>query len=520
MCPWVGPHAPSVGRQLRGLPSRVEYLLPPGKLLPLVYGTTASPLWLGLRGLAAWQATPSWTVYRLACHRLLPWLLLTFAMVPDAAWPGSDQWPWGTAPVTGPVGRLGGPSASDPWGIGSFLSLGRPTCAGVCGVLGHSAPVRRLARSVSCVACAASLATWLPFTGVPARCVALCVRCHRLLAPVRGCARSVHCFTTPPAVTHTLCALSELRHFVLMQESGLTVPPTVTYSTQETASIRSYEVCRHLRNAQMQLPSLQFFPKTIFAVEAFQLAPPAHAEFNCSAHSASLTLQLPVHGTPSSAVSPTLDAQTPFVHFKLTFNPMLLFKELNHNWPAYVNPIFTQSSVVCSGPLPLDFALRWLSNHRNDVSPSSFPAVVRLSHQLLYTQHADSDKCLKLRLLHGLSLWFTINGACGLRFASYAHLNFSLAVIFQLHLIRQSGVNYSDTKRCCHINPLRVLRYGASKKGTLTTADTAPCRLLNCSANRLRPGQLNDTLSVFSACPNAACGSSQLWYHSETIFLL
>ena len=128
MCPWVGPHAPSFGRQLPGLPSRVEYLSPQGVLLPLVYGTSASPLWLELRGRSAWQATPSWTVYRLACHRLHPWFRVTFAMVPDAAWPGSDQQPWSTAPATGPVGRLGRPSVSDPWGVGSFLSPGRPTC--------------------------------------------------------------------------------------------------------------------------------------------------------------------------------------------------------------------------------------------------------------------------------------------------------------------------------------------------------------------------------------------------------
>ena len=119
---------PRLGGSSGGLPSRVEYLSPQGVLLPLVYGTTASPLWLELRDHSAWQVTPSWTVYRLACHRLLPWLRVTFAMVPDAAWPGSDQWPWSTAPATGPVGRLGRPSASDPWGIGSFLSLGSPTC--------------------------------------------------------------------------------------------------------------------------------------------------------------------------------------------------------------------------------------------------------------------------------------------------------------------------------------------------------------------------------------------------------
>ena len=155
----------------------MEYLSPQGGLLPLVYGTTASPLWLELRGHSAWQVTPSWTVYRLACHRLLPWLRVTFAMVPDAAWPGSDQWPWSTAPATGPVGQLGRPSASDPWGIGSFLSLGCPTCVQcpgplgscspvcprgllccVCGVLGHLVPVHRCARSVCCVACAVSWA--------------------------------------------------------------------------------------------------------------------------------------------------------------------------------------------------------------------------------------------------------------------------------------------------------------------------------------------------------------------------
>ena len=146
-------------------------------------------------------------------------------MVPDAAWPGSDQWPWSTAPATGPVGWLGRPSASDPWGVGSFLSLGRPMCVQcpwplgscspmcprgllccVCGVLGHLAPVHRCARSVCCVACAVSWATWPPvhrcarsvcrvacavsraiwllFTGAPAQCVALRVRCP---APLGSC---------------------------------------------------------------------------------------------------------------------------------------------------------------------------------------------------------------------------------------------------------------------------------------------------------------------------------------------
>ena len=72
MCPGVGSHAPSCGRQLWALPSRVEYLSPQGVLLPRVYNTIASPLWLELRGPAAWQATSSWAVCRqpvtFCCH--------------------------------------------------------------------------------------------------------------------------------------------------------------------------------------------------------------------------------------------------------------------------------------------------------------------------------------------------------------------------------------------------------------------------------------------------------------------
>ena len=86
----------------------------------------------------------------------------------------------------------------------------------VCGVLGHLAPVHRCARSAPCFACAVFRATWLLFTGVPARCVAPRVRCPgplgscspvcprgvlfclcRVLghlAPVHRCARAVRCF--------------------------------------------------------------------------------------------------------------------------------------------------------------------------------------------------------------------------------------------------------------------------------------------------------------------------------------
>ena len=229
---------PPLGGSFRGLPSRVEYLSPQGILLPRVYGSTASPLWHKLRGPAAWQATPSWTVYRLACHRLLPWFRVTFAMVPDAAWPGSDQRPWGTAPAAGLVGRLGRPVRPTH---GQWFVVARPSvalgahffavawatwllftgvpvqcvalrvrCPGplgsrspvcplrmlcrVCGVLGHLAPVDRCAGSGRCLACVVSWATWLLFTGVLPQCVALCVRCPGQLgscSPV--CSLSVLC---------------------------------------------------------------------------------------------------------------------------------------------------------------------------------------------------------------------------------------------------------------------------------------------------------------------------------------
>ena len=85
----------------------------------------------------------------------------------------------------------------------------------LCGVLGHLAPVHRCPRSVRCFACEVSSATWLLFTGVPARFVRLhlrcpgpldscspvwllCVLCYACgvlghLAPVHWCARSVRC---------------------------------------------------------------------------------------------------------------------------------------------------------------------------------------------------------------------------------------------------------------------------------------------------------------------------------------
>ena len=237
MCPWVGPHVPSSWRQLWGLPSSVEYLSPEEVLLPPVYGTTASPLWLELRGLSAWQSTPSWTVHRLACHQLLPWLRVTFVMVLDAARPAPTsglgvppllpaRWVGWVVPVcpTHGVLAVSCPSASllvhvcavswDTWllftGVPARCVVLRVRCPGplgscspvcplgvffcVCGVLCHLAPVHQCACSVRCVACAVSWATWLLFTGVPAQWVALRLRCPGPLgccSPVR--ARGLFC---------------------------------------------------------------------------------------------------------------------------------------------------------------------------------------------------------------------------------------------------------------------------------------------------------------------------------------
>ena len=109
---------------------------------------------------------------------------------------------------------LGVPCPGPPGACSRVCPLGVLFCA--CGVLGHLAPVHRCARSVCCFACAVSWASWLLFTGVPARCVVLRVRCPGppgscspvcplgvlcwvcrvlgLLEPVHGCARSVCCF--------------------------------------------------------------------------------------------------------------------------------------------------------------------------------------------------------------------------------------------------------------------------------------------------------------------------------------
>ena len=131
----------------------MEYLSPQGVLLPLVYGTTASPLWPELRGHSAWQVTPSWTAYRLACHRLLPWLRVTFAMVPRCSLAGLGPVALEYRSCHWPCGSAGSPQCVRPMGY-CFFTVPRPPYV-----------------------CAVSWAVGLLFTGVPARFAVVRLRC-------------------------------------------------------------------------------------------------------------------------------------------------------------------------------------------------------------------------------------------------------------------------------------------------------------------------------------------------------
>ena len=199
-----------------GLPSRLEYLSPQGVFLPQVYGTIVSPPWLELRGLSPLQATPSWTVYRLACHRLLPWLWVTLPWSPMQPGPArtssfgvpclllarcvgwvarvrSTHRVWYDASI--PSAALGAhvcAVSTAPWRLFTGVRTQRSLVCGVHGhlalvhrcarlvcsvraVLGHLASVHRCDREVCCVCCV--LGHLAPITSVPAWCVVSRVRC-------------------------------------------------------------------------------------------------------------------------------------------------------------------------------------------------------------------------------------------------------------------------------------------------------------------------------------------------------
>ena len=97
-------------------------------------------------------------------HRCARWVCCVACVVSRATW----------LLFTGLPARCVALRVRFPGPLGScspVCPLGVLCC--VCDVLGHLAPVHRCARSVCCCACAVSRATWLLFTGVPARCVVL-----------------------------------------------------------------------------------------------------------------------------------------------------------------------------------------------------------------------------------------------------------------------------------------------------------------------------------------------------------
>ena len=149
MCLWVGSHAPSSGRQLLGAAQPYGVSLTAGVIAPasLRYdrpspvSRVAGPSWLAGNPLLGCSRARPLPVFAMA--------LRDFSPVPDAAPLGSDQWPWSTAPATGPAGRLGCPSAWAPWGLVCCApSLCYRRCVRACGVRGLLALVHRCARPV------------------------------------------------------------------------------------------------------------------------------------------------------------------------------------------------------------------------------------------------------------------------------------------------------------------------------------------------------------------------------------
>ena len=104
-----------------------------------------------------------------------------------------------------------------------------------CGVLGHLAPVHRCAHSVCCFACAVSWATWLLFTGVPARCVVLPVRCPGPLGScspvcplgglccVYGVLRHLASCSSLRPLRLLLCLCGVLRHLAVVHRCACSV---------------------------------------------------------------------------------------------------------------------------------------------------------------------------------------------------------------------------------------------------------------------------------------------------------
>ena len=155
MCSWVGPHAPSCGRQLWGLPSRMEYLSPQRYcsckstvLPPHPRGLSCRAPLLGKRpppGLCAGTPVISCSMAPgNVCHG--PGCSLT-GLGQVALDYRSCHWPGGPA---------GSPQCIRPWGCRLWCPV--PLLPSVH-VMAHMAPVHRCAR---CVRCACAVGGYVP----------------------------------------------------------------------------------------------------------------------------------------------------------------------------------------------------------------------------------------------------------------------------------------------------------------------------------------------------------------------
>ena len=162
---------PPLGGSFGGLPSRLEYLSPQKVLLPRLYSTTASPLWLELRGRAAWQV--GYVPARLPS---------VVAMAPGDVCHGPrcslaelGRTALGYRPYCGPSGPAGSPQCVRPVGCGLLLPV--PYLPWAClsvrcpWPLGARSPV--CVPDVSCVSCVRC--PWPLGGGSQVR--ALCVLC-------------------------------------------------------------------------------------------------------------------------------------------------------------------------------------------------------------------------------------------------------------------------------------------------------------------------------------------------------
>ena len=177
MCPWVGSHAPSFGRQLWGAAQPCGVSLATGGIAP------ASLRYDRLTPVARVAGSRC-----LAGDPLLDCVPARLSSVASTAPGDVCRGPRCSLAGLGPValeyrschwpgGSAGSPQCARPWG---------------CGVLCPAPPLLRFA---AC-ACAVSGASWLPFTVVHARCVVLRVRCPGLF----GSCVPVWCSPPPPSL--------------------------------------------------------------------------------------------------------------------------------------------------------------------------------------------------------------------------------------------------------------------------------------------------------------------------------